>query len=273
MGANEISHLLPPCIKIAKLAGDKILEYWGKSDLGIIQKSDKTPVTAADLAAHEILYESLYRLTPDLPILSEEGSIPNYSERCRWNTYWILDPLDGTRGFVRGSSEFTVNIALIVKHKPMLGIIYAPVTKIIYYATYQGGSFKQVSDNPPQILKLSLEKNPIWKIAVGQFHRVQKLENVIPKSWKYSWLRMNSSLKFGALAEGKAHIYIRFGPTCEWDIAAGQCILEEVGGLTVDLTGQPLKYNCKSSLLNPNFIALSNPAFISQWLEILTSKD
>lgn len=268
---SELDDLLDSCIMLAHKAGDSILPFWqSRQTLQVTHKSDKTPVTAADLAAHKILYKGLQNLTPDWPILSEEGDLPHFNERKFWKRYWLLDPLDGTRGFLRGSAEFTVNIALIENHCPILGVIYAPVKGLSYYAHQYSQAFRQDHKKPPVALPQKHQFSPPWRLAIGQFHSQQPLEQKIPENWHYVLVRMNSSLKFCALAEGEADAYIRFGPTCEWDTGAGQCILQQTGGITVDLSGLTLQYNCKPSLLNPNFIAISDVELLAQWLKVLT---
>lgn len=268
---SELHALLPSCLELAQQAGEEILHYWQRRRLLQIQhKTDKTPVTAADLAAHRVLNNGLQALTPQWPILSEEGEIPSYRSRRDWQCYWLLDPLDGTRGFVRGSAEFAVNIALIVDNQPKLGIIYAPVTQIYYYAYHQGGAFKKIAEaTPVPLCGVTYLQQSAWRIAIGQYHRVQSWVYKLPIAWQYNWLRLNSSLKFGALAEGSADVYVRYGPTSEWDTAAGECILQEAGGVTVALTGQKLQYNRKPSLINPNFIAMADATQLQQWLTVL----
>lgn len=270
----ELDELVQNCVVLAKRAGEAILPYWQQwFTLSVQRKKDQSPVTVADFAAHQVLLAGLQELTPDWPVLSEEGEQVSFHLRKHWQYYWLLDPLDGTRGFIKGSPEFTVNIALIYNHTPILGVIYAPVSQLCYYAHHKSHAFKQEKNQSVMTLPQQHQFSSPWRLAIGQQHRQQPLEQKIPNNWSYTWLRLNSSLKFCLLAEDKADAYIRFGPTCEWDTAAGQCILQQTGGATVDLSGLSLQYNRKLSLLNPNFIAIADVSFLASWLNVLNKEN
>lgn len=254
--------------------GAILLDFWRRPlELSIQQKQDGTPFTAADLAAHREIAAGLQAIAPGIPILSEEGEWPDYAERAQWRQYWLVDPLDGTRGFIAGLEQFSINIALVVEHEPVLGIIYVPVTATIYYAWQGGGAFKQVGAAAAQrIQPVAKTADAPWRIVIGQYSLGKRLAQLINNQCPFQLLHVNGSIKFGWLADGQADIYPRLGPISEWDTAAGQCILTESGGGVVDLQGRTLQYNCKDSLLNPDFIALADSRWTEQWLEILKEK-
>ena len=255
---NELLNLLDPVIAIAEQAGKAIVPYFAQDRLLKVQhKMDCTLVTEADIAAQAIIKTELQKLTVHYPIVSEEDQQwEEYAIRKEWSRYWLVDPLDGTKGFVNHLPEFSVNIALIENNAPILGVIYGPMTQICYYAAFEQGAYKKQHGIIKRLHGAVFNPNNP-RIILGQYHQSRQfLELFQGKSFQL--LRMNSSLKFGCLAEGSADIYPRFGPTSEWDTAAGQCLLHEIGGIVVDFAGQSLQYNAKPSLLNPKFIALSD---------------
>lgn len=255
-----LNDLLQPVIAIAKQAGAAILDVVrSPGDIEVQKKADHSPVTIADLRANEIISQGLTALTPDIPVISEEGRAHAVQERLSWSRCWLVDPLDGTRGFIDGSGEYTVNIALIDQHKPVLGVIYVPqLNGHLYYAVSGNGAYS-VQDNIEQkINSASLSSEAPIKIAVSQYHSARWLENLLADIPKYELVRMNSSVKICFVAEGIADIYPRLGPTSEWDTAAGQCIVEEAGGAVVDLDGRSLSYNARTTLENPGFIVIGD---------------
>ncbi len=248
-----------PLIQLAQQAGKAILElYEAKSRETPTLKADNSPVTAADLRANTIIHEGLLRLTPQIPILSEEGTLPPWEARQHWPQHWLVDPLDGTRQFIAHSGEFTVNIALIEDHQPKIGVIYVPVTGDCYYAEAQKIAIKL--DAAGQIMDLHTRPWPEQEAVMFTSHSAQSAKLLQHFSYLGSFrqIQIASAWKFGLLAEGKGDFSPRFGDTCEWDTAAGQCILEQAGGGIFDLQGQRLRYNSKASLLNPHFIALGD---------------
>jgi len=251
--------LLSNIITIAQQASQQILTIY-HGDFSSQLKTDKTPITAADLAAHETITKGLKQLTPDLPILSEESASIPFAERQQWQRYWLVDPLDGTKEFIAKNDEFTINIALIENHKPILGVIFAPVLNICYFATHEQGAFKQIGNSMPEKMHARAWQGGKLTIASSRRHGVDKLQNFLQQFSDYSVLYRGSALKFGLIAEGAADVYLRLGPTSEWDTAAGQCILEEVGGAVMDLNGNSFCYNTKESLLNPEFFAVGDKA-------------
>jgi 3'(2'), 5'-bisphosphate nucleotidase len=269
---EKLEDLLKECLTLVKRTGLVLMDFWRRrQDLNIQKKKDGSEFTRADLAAHQIIVETLQKLTPSLAVLSEEGEWPAFEEREKWQYYWLVDPLDGTRGFINHLEQFSINIALIKDHQPILGIIYIPASETAYYAIEGGGAFKQVGSLAARLVKpLPRKKESPWRIVIGQYSRGRRLEQMINQCCRYQVLHVNGSEKFGWLAEGQADIYPRLGFISEWDTAAGQCILNESGGAIIDFQGRKLQYNCKASLLNPEFIALSDANWAPMWLEIFT---
>ncbi|MCF6765914.1 3'(2'),5'-bisphosphate nucleotidase CysQ [Thiotrichales bacterium 19S3-7] len=252
--------LVDAVIEIAIEAAD-ILKFYHKTNIKIKQKSDQSPLTIADTKAHQCIAEKLMQLTPDIPILSEESEpMPDYEQRKSWQTYWLIDPLDGTKSFVNAKDDFVISIALIKNHQPIVGVIYVPVGDICYYALANHGAFKRtVLDLGKNDIKLccNSEHDDDLKITIGSSKPLsERLINNLERIKPYRILRTSSALKFCQVAEGVADIYLRLYPTYEWDTAAGQCILSEAGGKCVDLENETiLFYNRKESLINPYFIA------------------
>ena len=246
---------------IAIQAGNIIMDHYRK-DFEVMTKQDKSPLTYADLQSNKFITEELKLLNEEIPILSEESLI-EWNERKKWNTYWLVDPLDGTKEFINKNGEFTVNIALIKNNEPILGVIYAPSLSILYFAQKNIGSYKICCSNNLSTLDKSIRLNVNIKkkseqiIVIGsRSHSNEKFQIWINENFpQYDIIQRGSSLKLCEIAEGVADIYPRFGPTSEWDIAAGQIILEEAGGNIMSFNNEKLTYNSKESLLNPEFIA------------------
>jgi len=231
-----------------------------QTDFHIERKSDNSPLTQADLAAHHLIISRLSELTPEIPVLSEESENISPESRSQWQQYWLIDPLDGTREFVKRNGEFTVNIALIHQHQPILGVVYAPASDLLYYGTKGQGAFKQVKHSAA--LRISVRPFEIGKLVVAgsRSHNDQKYQQFLNKLHQFTGaipelISMGSSLKICLVAEGRADVYPRIGPTYEWDTAAAHCILREAGGDILDENTNALSYNRKSSLLNPTFFA------------------
>jgi len=255
---SDYQTLLEPVIAIARRAGEEILSiYESGNDFEVQTKEDQTPVTEADFAAHRIIVEGLTALTPEIPVLSEEDDLPTYSERQHWSRYWLIDPLDGTREFIGRSGQFTVNIALIEGHEAIMGVIDVPVRGSCYYAACGKGAYR-VADGARQPIHCKPWAGRNIRIACSRSHHSPRLEAFAQQFEHYQLLRMGSSLKSCYVAEGAADIYLRRGPTSEWDTAAAQIIVEEAGGALVDLDMQPLRYNTKESLLNPYFMVVGD---------------
>ncbi len=255
---SQYNKLLAPVKAIAHQAGDAIMKIY-EGHYCVEQKSDNSPVTEADYAAHEIINKALTELTPGWPVLSEEGELVDFEQRSQWQRYWLVDPLDGTREFIKGNGEFSVNIALIENHRSVLGVIQAPVSGDCYSAVAGGGAtFEAAGQNPRPIQSQQWNGGSIT-IAGSRSHRMPVFCNFLEFFDDYRVLSLGSSLKSCYVAQGRADIYARFGPTSEWDTAAAQCILEEAGGGLTDMGLQPLLYNSKDSLLNPPFFSFGDP--------------
>ncbi|MEP7186805.1 MAG: 3'(2'),5'-bisphosphate nucleotidase CysQ [Rhodanobacter sp.] len=243
---------------IARAAGAAILSVY-HSDFSVQTKADASPLTAADLAAHRVIMAGLSQLDPLLPILSEEARALPWAERRQWSRYWLVDPLDGTREFVKRNGEFTVNIALIDNHQSVLGVVFAPVTGAMYIAEKGAGTWLQsdADGSWQQITTRPMASPPT--VAGSRSHggaQSALLEQLIGS--KFELQPLGSSLKFCLIARAEADVYLRLGPTSEWDTAAAQCVLDEAGGAVLDLSGQPFRYNRGESLLNPEFIAVGD---------------
>jgi len=264
----DLLELQNPLITLVQKAGVAILEVYKMSQQYPVRtKADHSPLTQADLLAHEILTAGLQALIPEYPILSEEGPKVPWQERQRWACYWLIDPLDGTRQFIQQSGEFTVNVALIQDHKPIIGLLHVPVTGETYYAGSQwGGAYKL--DANQQIIPLHTRKWHFGQTTVltSQAARMERIQALLGQLGPLTQIKMSSAWKFAHLAEGKADISPRLGDTSEWDTAAGQCILELAGGALVDLKGCPLRYNMRDTVLNPHFIALGDVAQLAKRL-------
>lgn len=250
---------LEETIKIAQQAGEKIaVVYRQEGELSMHQKKDASFVTEADLKAHAFIVKKLSALTPNIPIISEEVAIPSFKERQHWEQYWCVDPLDGTHEFIHRNGEFVVSIALIKNHYPVLGVLYSPLNETTYFAAENEGAFKIVSNGTPQKIHTRVQKEEdLVCIALSRRSaRTPELTTFLSQFNRYTLLAHSSAIKFCLVAEGTADIYPRFGTTHEWDIAAGQCIVEEAGGVVLDLSGKRLAYNTQESLKNPHFLAL-----------------
>jgi 3'(2'), 5'-bisphosphate nucleotidase len=244
------------CLKIARDAGAAIMDIYSQDFLVDI-KADQSPLTAADMASHHIIEAGLNALDANIPVLSEESADIDWDVRKTWSRYWLVDPLDGTREFIKKNGEFTVNIALIENGNPVFGVIYAPVLNTMWWGD-QRGAFKQVDGQPA--LKINTEKtvsNPL-RVAASRSHLDDFTKAALMRMGTIEASSMGSSLKFCSVADNRLDVYPRFAPTSEWDTAAGQAIVEAAGGSVLHLDGSRFQYNRKASLLNPHFIVLAN---------------
>ena len=254
-----MSALSEACIALAHAAGAAIMRVYAR-DFDVETKDDRTPLTEADRAAHRIIAEGLSRIEPRLPLLSEEGAHTPFAERRAWTRYWLVDPLDGTREFIKRNGEFTVNIALIDDRRPVLGVIHAPALDYTAWAEAGTGAFLRDASGDDLPLSSSRPAPRPLRVAASRSHLDARSAAMIESMGEVERVGMGSSLKFCRIAEGRADVYPRFGPTSEWDTAAGQCVLEAAGGRVLDLDGEPFAYNRGESLLNPDFIAVGDPA-------------
>ncbi len=253
---NDFDHYLKRAIEIAREAGARILEVYGR-EFDTYKKADLSPLTEADLAAHRAIAAALAVLTPDIPVLSEEAAAVDYQTRASWRRFWLVDPLDGTKEFIKRNGEFTVNIALIEGDRPVLGVVHVPVTGVTYSASATGGAAKQQAGRPPQPIHVRPYCGGKAVVVASRSHADNAVDEFIARlrarEGEPETVNMGSSLKLCLVAEGKADIYPRLGPTSEWDTAAAHCVVEAAGGFVKDLQMQPLVYN-KPSLLNPWFL-------------------
>ncbi len=249
----DLKQLLSLAVSAAEKAGTEILKVYG-SDFTVERKEDKTPLTLADKNSHAVIEETLSRT--GIPVLSEEGKDIPYSERKDWKHLWIVDPLDGTKEFVKRNGEFTVNIALIEDQRPVLGVIYSPVTKNMYYAAKGLGAFRKVN-NKEEKLPLA-RKHTKFTVVASRSHMSSEtyayIEELKKRHGDIELISTGSSVKICLVAEGSADCYPRFGPTMEWDTASGQAIAECAGKEFIDIsTGKPMTYN-RENLLNNSFV-------------------
>ncbi len=266
---HALKQLLSDAVAISKEAGNTIMEIYQHTDLGIEQKDDKTPVTDADFAAHRLIEQRLQLLHPEYPVLSEESTQIPWLERSGWSIYWLIDPLDGTREFIKRNGEFTVNIALITDHKPVLGVVHAPAQEVTYMGAHGVGAYRLDRDGSRHPIHVRPSANPPV-VAGSRSHAGAELRAFLDRLGEYELISMGSALKTCLVAEGRADLYPRLGLTSEWDTAAAQCVLEEAGGQLTDIQGRRLLCNTKDSLLNPFFIAFGDAS--CRWFDLITAK-
>jgi len=272
---------LATVIALCQQAGDAILEvYRNAEDMCIERKADDSPLTQADLAAHQILDTGLSPLLGGLPVLSEEGVQPSYHERSQWQRYWLIDPLDGTKEFIQRNGEFTVNVALIEAGKAVLGVVHIPVQGTTYTGIKGLGAYKYTNNqrqaiHTRQVQQGSAQQQPL-RILTSRRHGVEALAPLLQRlNQQFASIdtqHAGSSLKLCLIAEGAADLYPRLAPTCEWDTAAAQAVVEAAGGSVVAFNKNhtqlsPLSYNHKETLLNPSFYVFGDP--VIHWTELL----
>lgn len=262
--------LLDAVRAIAEDAGRAIMAIY-RGSFSVTEKDDRSPLTAADLAAHRSILAGLAALTPDWPVLSEEAASNHGPDRHRWQRFWLVDPLDGTREFIKKNGEFSVNIALIEAHKSVLGIVHAPVTGQSWMGARGIPGFRVDADRQRQPLRVQSPAPQCLRVAGSRSHADPRLEGFLNRAGRHHLHPMGSALKFCLVAEGRADVYLRFGATSEWDTAAGQAVLEAAGGQVCDHRLQPLAYNTRPSLINPDFIAFADPG--KPWLDWLHSDE
>lgn len=256
---TDYNELIKAVADIARRAGAEIMRIYDQDDFGIANKADKSPLTLADQASNDLIVSELARLELPAPIISEESKQVPYSERRQYTRFWLVDPLDGTKEFIKRNGEFTVNIALIDTQSPLLSVVYTPVSDDLFWAIRRRGAYRVVDGQD-----VRLEASPFTlqdeglKVVASRSHLNDETRTFLDNLQSPEVVSRGSSLKILMLATGEAQLYPRLGPTMEWDTGAAQLILEEAGGRLIDqTTGQPLRYN-KESLLNPHFIAYGN---------------
>ncbi len=261
----ELHALLPSVIDLARAAGHEIMDVYAR-DFRVEEKADRSPLTEADLRSQTRIVAGLSALTPGIPILSEESALVPYDERARWQEYWLVDPLDGTREFVSRNPEFTVNIALVREQRPVLGVVHVPAQSLDYHACEGIGAFRRPTDERVVEIHATPRAATPIRVVGSKSHRGDSLDGLLAQLGPHELKPIGSSLKLCLVAEGSADFYPRLGPTMEWDIAAAQAVLECAGGYVIDLDGQPLRYNRRDSLVNPHFIAYGDAS--RDWLRL-----
>src|ERR1700736_4874084 len=257
---RDLPALAAALLPIVARAGAAIMQIYDL-DFTVQRKEDNSPLTLADLESQRLIIEGLTEVTPDVPILSEESAQAPWDERKTWRELWEVDPLDGTREFVKRNGEFTVNIALVRDHEPVLGVVAAPALGLLYWGASGVGAFSDhrgaarapITGPPPE--------SP-WRVGGSRSHASAETAGYLARLGPHAMTGIGSSLKFCLVAEGKAELYPRFGPTSEWDTAAGQALLEAAGGHVTRLDGHRLRYNCRASVINGDFLAFSHPSVL-----------
>lgn len=272
MQADE--NLMQSIVAVARQAGDQILNIYRRdSGIEVQTKDDESPLTEADTLSHRHVIDSLQELTPELPVLSEESDDVPYKTRKHWSAYWLVDPLDGTKEFINRNDEFTVNIALVRDNEPVMGVVHAPALGITYFGIADQDAWRQRGqEEAVRIHGRAVATSGALGVVVSRSHGNEALEAMLEQLGQtFSGLErvnMGSSLKVCLLAEGKADLYPRLGPTSEWDTAAAHAILRASGGDIYTTDFQPLTYNTRKSLINPEFIAVGDRYY--PWRQILT---
>ncbi len=263
---SDLAALLSGARALAEQAAQAIMSVYSQP-FEVTKKADLSPLTQADMASHHLLDAGLKSLEPRFPVLSEESGARIFIDRTRWKRYWLIDPLDGTREFVAQNGEFAINIALIENGAPVLGIVLAPARGDICYATRGAGAWRvwrHIDNAAPQALHTCKAGTPV-RVAVSRSHHPAELSGLLEAMGAHALCALGSSLKFSGIAAGEQDIYPRLSSSsCEWDIAAGQCIIEQAGGAVLDRTGKPLRYNQGTELLVPAFIAIGDTSV--DWL-------
>lgn len=258
----DLSKLLIEVRKAVADAGAAILEiYSDPKRFEVERKDDDSPLTQADLAANRLLVARLRELTPGIPILSEESKQAPWSERRHWKDCWVVDPLDGTKEFLKRNDEFTVNVALVRDHRPILGVVHAPALQEWYWAVRHEGAWHQKGGKVVERLNAAAYPGDRpWRVVGSRSHNTPEVDAFVERLGEAEMVSMGSSLKLCLVAAGRADVYPRLGPTSEWDTCAAQAVVEEAGGQVLDAeTGEPLRYNARESILNPHFIVCARP--------------
>ena len=257
---RDLAALSRALIPIVERAGAAIMQVYGDG-FTVQHKDDDSPLTLADLESQRVIIEGLQGLTPQIPILSEESAAAPWAQRKDWRELWVVDPLDGTREFVKRNGEFTVNIALVVEHEPVLGLVGAPAQGLLFWGAAGVGAHRRNPAGDEQSIRTAPPQQPL-RVVGSRSHLSTQTAAYLERLGPHVKSGVGSSLKFCLLAEGKAELYPRFGPTSEWDTAAGQAVLEAAGGHVTRLDGHRLRYNCRESLINGDFVAFSHPSVL-----------
>jgi 3'(2'), 5'-bisphosphate nucleotidase len=251
---RDLPSLAEALMPIVERAGAAIMRVYNDADFAVQRKEDDSPLTMADLESQRAILQGLSALTPDIPVLSEESAQAPWSERQAWRELWVVDPLDGTREFVKRNGEFTINIALVQDHEPTLGLVAAPALGLLYWGAAGHGAFSEHRGAGRLPIHASVPHDPL-RVVGSRSHAGAATNDYLATLGPHVLRGIGSSLKFCLVAEGNADLYPRFGPTSEWDTAAGQAILEAAGGHVTRPDGHRLRYNCRGSLINGDFLA------------------
>ncbi len=251
-----MSTFTEPVIALARAAGAAIMQVYVR-DFEVETKADHSPLTEADMASHHVIVDGLKALTPDVPVLSEESADVPWETRRQWMRYWLVDPLDGTREFVKKNGEFTVNIALIENGIAVFGVVFAPALDMLLHGERGVGAFVRDGDADVPVQTRRPAQSPL-RVAASRSHLDARTAAAMERMGEVETQGMGSSLKFCRIAEGAIDIYPRFGPTSEWDTAAGQIIVEAAGGAVLDPRGRPFRYNQRATVLNGDFVAMGD---------------
>ncbi len=266
---GQLSAWLPTVIDIAEAAGREIMRIY-ESGFSVTLKHDRSPLTEADLAAQRLIGAGLGALAGAVPMLAEESAPEVFEQRHGWPTLWLVDPLDGTREFVKRNGEFTVNIALVHDHEPVLGVLTAPARGTTYAAVIGGGAFRRGTDGSCTPIHAQPSAAQPLRVLGSRSHGDAALDRMLERLGPQVRISIGSALKFGLLAEGSGDLYVRRGATSEWDTAAGHAVVLEAGGCVVDMQGQPLRYNARASLINPSFMAYADRS--RDWVGLLAER-
>ena len=267
---NVDAKLLHEVDTIARRAGRAIMAVYAR-DYAVQDKADQSPLTEADLAAHAVIAHDLGQLIPSLPILSEEA-VEAFPRKFAGERYWLVDPLDGTKEFIKRNGEFTVNIALIERGRPALGVVHAPAIEVTYSAAYGLGSFRQRKGGASESIRVAVHRDGTpWRVVGSRSHAGDSLNTFLQRLGAHELMPMGSSLKLCLVADGSADLYPRLGPTSLWDTAAAQCVVEQAGGMVVTVAGAPLRYDDPGTVLNPWFVVHGQGA--SNWRDAVQARD
>jgi 3'(2'), 5'-bisphosphate nucleotidase len=261
--AGDPHQLLPEVIALARDAGRVILEVY-ESSYAVQLKEDRSPLTEADLRSERLIVAGLARIARDIPVLSEETGQVAWAVRRAWRRLWVVDPLDGTREFISRNGEFTVNIALVQDRRVVMGVLHAPALARTYFACEGSGAFRSDAAAAGRPIQVAKRGPGAARVVGSRSHRGDSLDAFLARIGPHRLVEVGSSLKLCLVAEGEADVYPRLSPTCEWDTAAGQCVLEQAGGRVLTLDGRPLCYNSREQLVNPHFVGFADPG--TDWL-------
>jgi 3'(2'), 5'-bisphosphate nucleotidase len=257
---RDLSGLGDAMVPVATRAAAAIMAVY-EGAFTVERKLDDSPLTRADIESQRIILEGLATLTPGVPVLAEESAQAPWSERRAWRELWVVDPLDGTREFVKRNDQFAINIALVIEHEPVLGLIAIPAQGLVYVGAAGSGAHRQLADGSRSRIQVAPPAEPL-RVVASRSHRSPQLASYLAHLPRHEFLGVGSALKFCLLAEGNADLYPRFGPTSEWDTAAGQALLEAAGGHVTRMDGHRLRYNCRESIINGDFVAFTHPSVL-----------